>query len=195
MKKWNVISGLIVVMTVMYACKADKEQSAEGVIVEASMNTLRVATAKGDTLTISTMDAMRVVKDGILLGDTATVYYKERPESGVIRVTKVVVVPGERECELLGVWVRPIEGMPGQLQGIELEEKGVAKSVNMATLKYEGWKKEGENLILTGKSIGNGQTIVFADTLHIDRVTADSLLLSAGEYTEQYARQSVIECK
>ena len=47
--------------------------------------------------------------------------------------------------------VEPVPGLEGQVQGIKMEEGGVASSVNMATLVYESWKQEGTKLILTGK--------------------------------------------
>lgn len=61
----------------------------------------------------------------------------------------------------VGKWVQPVPGLPGLQQGFELEEGGKASSVNMATLRYETWQQTGNRLILTGKSIGNRQTIPF----------------------------------
>ena len=49
------------------------------------------------------------------------------------------------------------------MQGFRLEADGGASSVNMATLTTERWKREGDRLILEGKSIGNGQTIEYRD--------------------------------
>ena len=37
--------------------------------------------------------------------------------------------------------------MEGQVQGINIEEGGIASSVNMATLVYESWKQEGDQLV------------------------------------------------
>ena len=34
--------------------------------------------------------------------------------------------------------------MEDQVQGIKLEEGGIASSVNMATLVYKNWKQEGD---------------------------------------------------
>lgn len=59
----------------------------------------------------------------------------------------------------------------------------------MATLVYESWKQKGDQLILTGKSIGNGQTIEFTDTLEIIKLSADSLILDNGEIEFHYAKQ------
>lgn len=78
---------------------------------------------------------------------------------------------------IVGSWVQPIPGQDG-VQGFTLKEDGSAESVNMATLQYETWKAENEQLYLSGKSIGNGQTIPFTDTLEIKSVTADSLTLN-----------------
>lgn len=90
---------------------------------------------------------------------------------------------------LVGKWVQPVPGLPGLQQGFELEEGGKASSVNMATLQYETWQQTGKSLILTGKSIGNRQTIPFADTLNIERLTPDSLILTKGRLTLRYARE------
>lgn len=96
---------------------------------------------------------------------------------------------GGNSTSIVGAWVEPVPGMEGQVQGINIEEGGSASSVNMATLVYESWKQEGDKLILTGKSIGNGQTIEFADTMGIKRLTADSLVLDNQGMEIRYAKQ------
>lgn len=91
--------------------------------------------------------------------------------------------------QLAGTWVQPVPGMPGQVQGVTLEEGGKASSVNMATLVYETWNKKGDTLTLTGKSIGNGQTIDFTSEMTIENVNGDELVLSSGEETVRFTRQ------
>lgn len=190
MKILTFVWGSLALALSLIACSNGREQSVTGIITEATMNTMMIATAQGDSLNVSTLDAERVVKDGILLGDTATVYYKEKSKNGVIMATKVVVVPVQDEgMAIWGTWVEPVPGMEKQMQGVRFEANGVASSVNMATLLYEQWKKDGETLLLSGKSIGNGQTIAFTDTLHIVKVTTDSLVLSQGEHIIRYVRQ------
>lgn len=91
---------------------------------------------------------------------------------------------------IIGSWVMPIEGQPGQVQGIKIEEGGKASSINMATLVYKDWKQEGNNLYLSVRSIGNGMEIEGTDTLKIEKVTADSLILNSNYgYTLRYVRQ------
>ena len=88
-----------------------------------------------------------------------------------------------------GKWVEPISGMESQVQGINLEEGGKASSINMATLQYENWSKNGDMLILSGKSIGNHETISFSDTLIIEKLTKDELTLKKGSLTIHYKKQ------
>lgn len=90
---------------------------------------------------------------------------------------------------VVGAWVEPVPGLTGQVQGIKLEKGGIASSVNMATLVYESWKQEGKLLILSGKSIGNGQTILFTDTMEITKLTADSLVLDNRGVEVCYVKQ------
>ena len=82
---------------------------------------------------------------------------------------------GGNSASIVGSWVEPVPGLEGQVQGIKMEEGGVASSVNMATLVYESWKQEGTKLILTGKSI--------------KRLTADSLVLDNQGMEIRYAKQ------
>ena len=62
----------------------------------------------------------------------------------------------------------------------------------MATLKYDRWEKDGDLLILHGESIGNRQTISFADTMRIEKVSQDSLILRKGQRVTRYAKADVI---
>lgn len=53
----------------------EKTGRVSGEIIDATMNTLTLVTGQGDTLSFGTLDAEREAPDGILLGDTATVYF------------------------------------------------------------------------------------------------------------------------
>ena len=67
----------------------------KGVICDATINTLTVVSEEGDTLSFSTLDAERVVTDGILLDDTAIVYHSGKYKTGM-EAQKIVVVPVRR---------------------------------------------------------------------------------------------------
>lgn len=109
-----------------------------------------------------------------------------------ILLTGLLVACSGNSTSVVGVWVEPVPGMEGQMQGIKIEEGGAASSVNMATLVYENWKQEGDKLILSGKSIGNGQTIEFIDTMEIKKLMVDSLVLNNRGMEIRYAKQK--EC-
>ena len=64
-----------------------------------------------------------------------------------------------------GTWIQPVPGMEGQ------------------------GSREGSTLVLNGKSIGNALTIEFSDTLTVEKLTADSLVLSSPARTLRYSRQ------
>ena len=87
---------------------------------------------------------------------------------------------------LEGSWVEHVPGMEEQTQGFTLNEDGTAVSINMATLQYQEWSASGDTLVLTGKSIGNGQTIDMADTLLIVSLSADSLVVRQHQLTRTF---------
>lgn len=88
-----------------------------------------------------------------------------------------------------GSWVEPIPGMENQMQGVNLEKGGKASSINMATLQYEQWEQKDNLLILSGKSIGNHETVSFTDTLTIEKLTGNELVLKKGNLTINYQKQ------
>lgn len=95
---------------------------------------------------------------------------------------------------LEGNWIEIMPANPQITQGITLRADGSAASIGMATLLYERWKAEGDQLILGGKSIGNGQTIDFSDTLNVVKITPDSLTLGKyGMYRISYYKVAEIE--
>ena len=55
----------------------------EGVVTDATMNTVTVVAASGDTLTFSTLNADRSELDGLLIGDTLEVSYAGKYAPGV----------------------------------------------------------------------------------------------------------------
>lgn len=82
------------------------------------------------------------------------------------------------QISIEGNWVTGIQGQPGAQSGFTLKKDSTASSINAFTLQYEHWHRDGEMLILSGKSIGNRQTIDFSDTLHIDDVGDSTLTLT-----------------
>lgn len=97
------------------------------------------------------------------------------------------------EEQFLGKWHEVMPVNQHFVQGVDLQKGGQAESIGMATLKYDSWKLQqaggGCDIILTGESIGNGQTIRFSDTLRVISLQNDTLTLGKGDmYRIQYTK-------
>lgn len=97
------------------------------------------------------------------------------------------------EQQLLGEWHEIMPVNKHIIQGVILEKNGKASSVGMATLKYNGWQLLNNckecRIVLSGESIGNGQTIQFTDTLNVISLNRDTLTLGKGDmYRIQYTK-------
>lgn len=107
----------------------------------------------------------------------------------VILAASLLLACNDRQSAMEGSWVTPVPGKEGQVQGFTLQKDGKAASINMATLEYEHWSFDGNNgLILSGRSIGNHQTIPFSDTLTVVKLTPEVLTLRRGDLTMEYSR-------
>ena len=95
---------------------------------------------------------------------------------------------GSEELNIEGKWVEPVPNMSELKQGFDLEQGGKATSIGMATLQYETWKEEDGRLILTGKSIGNHQTIDFTEEYEIASVDENKLVLKNGDYVREFVK-------
>ena len=93
MNKLN-LAAIALCTGITFAC-SPKASMVKGVICDATINTLTVVSEEGDTLSFSTLDAERVVTNGILLDDTAIVYHSGKYKTGM-KAQKIVVVPGRR---------------------------------------------------------------------------------------------------
>ena len=60
-------------------------------------------------------------------------------------------------------------------------KKGVGNIIYI--WQYEKWEKKNNMLILSGKSIGNHETSSFTDTLTIEKLTKNELILKKGSLT------------
>lgn len=94
------------------------------------------------------------------------------------------------EATLEGKWVEPIPGMEDQVQGVSLEKDGKASSINSATLQYQSWTRQGDTLVLSGQSLGNGQTIDFVDSYRIEKLSDNELILKNDDMTINYTKQA-----
>ena len=146
------------------ACADNTPKTFEGIIADASMNTVTVKALTADeTYTFSTMDADKSEAEGLLLGAPVVVDYTGKLEDGAA-ATKIAADP--TYAEAVGRWTMPDPINPEGVMGIEILVAGAARSINMATLVYSSWELQGEadKILLKGESVGNGQTIDFTET-------------------------------
>ena len=147
------------------ACSDTPPKRFTGPITDAAMSPETVENAEG-TFTFSTMDADKSEANGLLLGAPVTVNYSGKLEEGAA-ASKVATDP--TYAEAVGNWTMPDPIDPDGVMGIRIMVEGEAQSINMATLRYTSWELQGEagKILLKGQSIGNGQTIDFAETATI----------------------------
>lgn len=93
--------------------------------------------------------------------------------------------------KLIGNWVESVNmGDTSIYQGFTLKGDSACASINMATLQYVKWSLENQDqtIIMHGRSLGNGGTFDFIDTLTIQTLSKDSLIVSRGGQTIRYFR-------
>jgi len=78
---------------------------------------------------------------------------------------------------LIGSWLDASEAA----LHFSLFEDETSRSDNMKTLLYEKWRLEGNKLILTVKSIGNGNTSVGEEKYLIEELTDKKMVLKNGK--------------
>ncbi|HJE87443.1 lipocalin family protein [Rikenella microfusus] len=169
-------------------------QTVEGAVLDASMNNITLVTTAGDTLNISTMNADPAKVPGVTVGDSVSVTCAETDADGVkvMQAQELTVKSGSSNRRIQGEWTEPNPIDSAAVQGFRLNPDGTAESIGMATLQITAWTlTDGKTLILRTTSIGNKQTIEGQDTLTVDKLDADSLVLSNGSGYVQWrlARQ------
>lgn len=136
------------------SCGHNAPKELVGTIADASMNTLTVATPER-TVTFTTQNADMQQAEGLLLGSPVTVEYRGKLTDAN---TALKVTTNPTYFQAVGRWTAPNPIDPAQEQGVEIEVEGVARSIGMATLRFNSWELTtipGEILLL-GESEGSG---------------------------------------
>ena len=88
---------------------------------------------------------------------------------------------------VVGTWVQPATGFSPEI-GFVLLKDGSADGINMGYVSYQSWKQIDNVLIISGERTGAVQG-AFSDTLVIEKVTDEELVLSQSEYTVTYKKK------
>lgn len=177
MKKICTLVSLVLAVA-LFSCttKTTAPVVLDGVVIDASMNTILLKSTDGDTVWLSTLDTNPEKVPGVLIDDSICVVYKDSAD--VKSVTELTVLKHSPYFYIQGEWVEPNPIDTAQNQGFSINQDGSVTSINMATLQFKTWNFDIKNLILSGQSIGNRQTIDFIDTMCVVKLDADSLVLS-----------------
>mgnify|MGYP001779961465 CR=1 FL=1 len=161
------------------SCSEGEPKTFTGFITDATMNTVTVQDLTAEsTYTFSTEEADRSEAYGLLVGAPVVVEYRGKLEDG-IEAVKVSTNP--TYAEAVGRWmlVHSEEAEnPEVAMGIDIRIEGEAVSINSSTLLYTGWEllDEADQILLRGRSVGNGESFDFSQTGLISKD-------SAGNYT------------
>ena len=80
--------------------------------------------------------------------------------------------------DICGIWIHSPQ--TGWGVGVSLNDDGTAKAINLGDMLFDTWERESDNLIIKGVNVVSGIGLEFTDTLQIDMLTADSLIVSSG---------------
>ncbi|MEG0725853.1 MAG: lipocalin family protein [Mucinivorans sp.] len=179
MKTFSILcSAAAVALMVSCASEPATPPTIQGVVIDATMNSIYLKASTGDSVWLSTMDADPAKVPGVLVADSISVVYKDTADMKL--VTELTVLRPSPYFYIQGQWVEDNPIKKTEKQGFSINADGSVSSINMATLQYNTWNFDIETmtLVLGGKSIGNRQTIEFQDTMHINKLNADSLVLA-----------------
>ncbi len=184
MKRLTIIAAAMAAATGLGSCS--QPNVLEGTVAEVTTNTVTVS-CDDSIVTFGTFDAEKDCPGGLHIGSPITVSYKGEIHDGFATACRLSA-PANYNF-LAGSWLQtyPVSDVE---QGFRLLTDGSAESINMATLVYTGWSVDGDKLTLSGKSIGNGQTIDFTETWTIEKVNELVLNICQGKMRMSYKRES-----
>lgn len=144
-----------------------------------AMHTLQLCMAgtTPDTVWIAITDSTNVKNANLLIGNAVEVVALPGADGSYIGVS---IVGNQTYAEAVGRWTYPDPINPKGVLGVQIDVEGKASSINMATLVYDKWALTNtpSEIVLYGKSIGNGQTINIADTALIVQNTDGKLQMA-----------------
>jgi len=131
-----------------------------------------------------------VMEDSSLLQRIDTAAIAPAPDTAFLQPDTATWRPEQ----LVGKWLRPVQGRDKEMQGFQLKKNGSAVSINMYTLVYEKWELVKDTLLLWNHTQGEQQqdSAATIDTTIIKDLTDSTLVLfpvkAAEGYLEEYIK-------
>lgn len=159
------------------ACGRPSLPHVEGSVVDATIHSITVLTAEGDSVIVSTLGTDPILVPGVLAGDEVRIAYRTLPDGETLHALQLDITAPSAYRLLPGIW-RDCSG-PDDV-GLVLAEDGSARAVGLGELPLQDWSLDEENLVLTAVEQENPKqvrTLLFA----IRKLDVDSLVvLPAG---------------
>ncbi len=184
MKHSCIILLVLASLSLAAGCRDTTIYSAEGTIERGDSVSLVLTDSEGSK-TFQTKEARITGAGELIHGSPARVTWQGEYRKG-------------RETAAIEVWVSPVYAMLlGQWvestsdyhQGFELRAGGAAHGIGMSTVSVSQWElPDSDHLWMMGVILGSGENTVFEDTLEIEKLTADSLVLREGDYMMRLLR-------
>lgn len=144
--------------------------SLEGKVTDATMSTVTIVTAEGESISVNTLDSDPNLVPGVLVGDFIRVTYE--PTEDMPHVISLEIVEPSYYRLISGTWLNA-DGI-----GFTLAEDGSASSAGYDSLLLKEWALDGEELALTGDvAPKKSATVVYV----IAQLDSKSLVLNSKE--------------
>lgn len=176
-------------------CGAGEPSLFTGTFTEAELNTVTIAPERGAAVTFSTEGAELIGFEELIPGSPVRVTYTGRIDKGEeVPALRIEVDP--TYARLLGRWIETGEGADELGMGFELAPRGKknepnASSIGMQTLVFRRWELTPEGgLLLSGHSLGNGNTVSFSEEWEILLLDSDRLVIAQPDLTLTLRRET-----
>ena len=168
-------------------CRQASSPAVEGQVVDATIYSVTVETAEGDTLTVSTRGTDPLLVPGVLPGDGVRIAYEVLPDETLRALELDITVPSAYRL-VPGIWR---DCSSADEVGLVLAEDGSAQAVGLQGPALQTWALDGESLVLTAADPDNARISV-TRVFRIEKLDADSLVVAptdAGMRRLAFSRQ------
>ncbi|MBQ8307562.1 MAG: hypothetical protein IJX56_02015 [Alistipes sp.] len=184
MKRWLI--GSLLWLT---ACGESPPKELSGYFEEAKEEEQSLTIAVGKELVSFRIEGAECLHmDELQPGSPVRIQYRKLARQGATPALRVEVDPTYNR--LLGRWIE-VGPDAAYGMGIELAPKGNAYSIGMQTLIFRAWQltPQGE-ILLSGHSLGNGQSLSFSEEWRIQHLSSESLILAQEDLTLRFRREN-----
>lgn len=178
MKKLSSVFAAAALILVAAGCRQAALPTVEGRVVDATIHSVTIQTAEGESVVLSTRGTDPMLVPGVLAGDVVKVAYEVLPEGEALQTVRLDITTPSAYRLVPGIW-RDCSGTDEI--GLVLAEDGSAQVVGLRDLSLQTWTLDGENLVLDATdptAPKEAKTLIW----QIEKLDADSLIVrAAGE--------------